>query len=128
MNEAAKQSKQPEIPCICCGACCRWEGQVKIEDEEIHRIADYLQLSETEFIAKYTELRRDRLGLGVLMLEDGSCVFLENNKCRIHPVKPSQCAGYPLKWRNPDSILHCHAVQVLVKQGIIKNEKSEPDI
>lgn len=108
-----------DIPCIRCGACCRWEGEVKITDAEITRIAAYLQLSETDFINTRTQLRANRQGLAVKMLPDGTCIFLHNNECSIHPVKPKQCANYPLKWHNADSAQHCQAVRTLIEQGMI---------
>lgn len=113
-----------EIPCICCGACCRWEGEVKITDAEVTRIATYLGMTENAFIEEKTQLRADRRGLSVRMLPDGTCIFLtSDNKCSIHDVKPAQCAGYPLKWRNADSAQHCHAVRKLIEQGVFKEEE-----
>jgi hypothetical protein len=37
--------------CQRCGNCCRWPGDVRITDEETKNIAEYLELSEEEFIA-----------------------------------------------------------------------------
>jgi Fe-S-cluster containining protein len=39
------------------------------------------------------------------------CIFLENNRCRIHAVKPSQCIGFPMKWRTPDILDYCEGMR-----------------
>ena len=120
MDSAPKRSPKIVIPCIRCGACSRWEGQVKVTEAEIARIAQFLGLSQDDFIASYTVLRADRRGLGIRMLADGTCVFLDDkNECRIHSVKPSQCKDYPLKWRNLSSEHLCHAVKTLIEQGVL---------
>ena len=49
--------------CRCCGACCRWEGQVRYLPEEGRKIAEFLGISEEELIQRYTKLARDRRGL-----------------------------------------------------------------
>lgn len=127
MAPAPKSSSKIAIPCIRCGACCRWEGQVKTTDAEISRIARFLNLSEEAFIATCTVLRQDRTGLAIRMLADGTCIFLDDkNECKIHAVKPAQCKGYPLKWRNPSSEHLCHAVKVLVEEGVLPPSEYEP--
>jgi uncharacterized protein len=43
---------------------------------------------------------------------DGTCVFLEGRNCRIHPVKPDQCAGFPNTWNFPGWREVCEAIPV----------------
>ena len=74
-------------------------------------------------IEEKTQLSLNRRYLVLKMLDDGSCVFLHENECAINSVKPQQCKGYPLKWRNPDSALHCQAVRTLVSLGILSPEE-----
>jgi glycosyltransferase involved in cell wall biosynthesis/Fe-S-cluster containining protein len=93
-----------DIPfvCKCCGACCRWPGIVRVSDEEIRAIADYLELTEDAFRDEYTRLNFDRRSLILTEADDGACIFLDANKlCRINPVKPEQCKGFPAKWSVP---------------------------
>ena len=87
--------------CQCCGACCRWPGDVRIEPDEIAPIARFLDLSEEDFIQCYTRLRSNRRGLSLMEKENHECIMLEGNTCRIHPVKPEQCRGFPSKWNFP---------------------------
>ncbi len=92
------QTQQPFV-CQRCGACCRWPGIVRVNDQEITAIADFLGLTETAFIDSYTRLASDRKSLICTERDDGACVFLTpDNRCRINPVKPRQCRAFPEGW------------------------------
>jgi len=95
--------------CQGCGACCRIKnGIVRVGDAEIRRIAEFLGMSEQEFIDRETEVAPDRKGLILKSRPDDSCVYLtEDNRCRIHPVKPDKCRTFPFEWKNPDSAEIC---------------------
>lgn len=84
--------------CDRCTACCKWAGDVRIEENEIAAIAQHLEISEEEFITRYTRLRTNRQGLSLIEKENHECIMLDGNSCRIHAVKPSQCRGFPNKW------------------------------
>ena len=96
--------------CQRCTACCRWPGQVCLNDEEIARIAEFLQLKVGEFIQTHTRLRFDRQGLALQEQADGACVFLKDNLCVIQPVKPQQCRDFPNLWKYPGSEKYCRAI------------------
>ena len=98
--------------CRGCGACCRIKnGIVRVGDDEIRRIAAFLGMSEQEFIDRETEIAPDRTGLILKSRADESCVYLtEDNRCRIHPVKPDKCRTFPFEWTNPDSAEVCPAL------------------
>ena len=59
--------------CRRCGACCKWEGPVRVTEQEIDAIADYLGIELQRFIRDYTYLTPDRRSLSLLEKEDGSC-------------------------------------------------------
>jgi uncharacterized protein len=102
---------QVEYVCQRCGACCRWEGQVKVTRREIAAIAAFLGIPEAEFIQNRTRLRYDRRGLALLEKPNGECEFLEGNRCRIQSVKPKQCRDFPNLWRDgADGV--CKAIPV----------------
>ncbi len=89
-----------DMQCARCGACCDRPGFVHITAAEIKQIARYLALTEREFIQRYTRLTDDRKSLSLIDSPCGSCAFLDkNNQCRIHKVKPRQCADFPRRWR-----------------------------
>ena len=95
--------------CQRCTACCRWPGQVRLSDEEIHRIAAYLGLTEFDFIQSHTRLRSDRRGLVLAEKPDGECFFLSGTDCSIQPVKPQQCRDFPNRWNFPGFDTICQA-------------------
>lgn len=81
--------------CQCCGVCCQGEGGIFIRPEEVRAIAHFLNLSETEFRTRYTEIRHGMLsfktdGDGFCLVHDREC-----HVCRIHEVKPRMCRDWP---------------------------------
>lgn len=96
--------------CQRCTACCRWPGQVKLTEAEITALAAHLEMSESDFIQRYTRLRPDRRGLALTEQPDGACVFLDGRDCRVQPVKPRQCRDFPNGWRFEGFEKFCRAV------------------
>jgi hypothetical protein len=87
--------------CRRCGACCRVPGYVALAPGEPEAIAGFLGLDLYAFTERYTTLTFNRKDLSLTEQEDGRCVFLqEDNTCRIQPVKPAQCRGFPFLWRS----------------------------
>lgn len=102
--------------CIGCGACCCWDGDVCLEDDEIQSIASFLDLSESDFTSLYCRLRSNRQGLSLINVDEvtapicshllhkdaNACIMLtETSTCHINTVKPRQCRGFPLLWNFP---------------------------
>ena len=80
--------------CKMCGECCYGVGGIFMEKEEQQRIAQFLNLSEKEFLKKYTEERNGRIYADVG--DDHFCIFFDQEKgCAIHPVKPARCRLWP---------------------------------
>jgi len=98
------------LECQRCTACCRWPGQVRLSEVEIARLAAFKNLTEAEFIQRFTRLRWDRGGLALLDQEDGACIFLEGENCAVQPVKPQQCREFPNLWNFPGFEKICHAI------------------
>ena len=55
-----------KFSCKRCGACCRWEGAVKVEEDEVDAIAAFLNMSVEEFLEHHTRLTPDRQHLSLL--------------------------------------------------------------
>ncbi len=108
---------EPGVHYVCqrCTACCRWPGDVRLDDDEIPRIAACLGLGDEDFIRQYTRLRTNRQGLSLVERENHACIMLEGDDCRIHPVKPGQCAGFPSQWNFPGWRQVCEAIPVPAK-------------
>jgi uncharacterized protein len=95
--------------CDRCTACCRWPGQVRLNNEEITRLANFFALSEFDFVQAYTRLRTDRRGLTLKDKPNGECIFLEGGDCRVQAVKPQQCREFPNLWNFPGFEKICQA-------------------
>jgi hypothetical protein len=93
--------------CRACGACCRWPGPVRLGEDDIRILADHLGLAEAAFLEQWTTLALDRRSLSLTEKADGSCVFLEGNRCRVYPARPRQCRDFPLGWSFPGVQQEC---------------------
>lgn len=103
--------------CQRCTACCRWPGQVRLSEDEITRMAAYLDLTEESFIARFTRLTADRRGLALQDKAGHECIFLDGDDCRVQPVKPRQCRDFPNLWNFPGFEKICHALPRQVTAG-----------
>lgn len=74
-------------------------------------MASALGMEARAFADRFTRLLPDRSGLSLVEREDGSCVFLEPDGCRINDVKPGQCRDYPLRWSEPGWEARCASAQ-----------------
>lgn len=107
-----------DFACARCGNCCRGEGYVRVTPADVSRMAAHLQMSVTEFIEKFTEEPeiKEQADAGDLWLKDKpgteqDCIMLHNNLCIVHPAKPVQCVGFPMKWRTPDFMDYCEGMR-----------------
>jgi Fe-S-cluster containining protein len=85
---------------------------VKLTDSDIAAISEFLGIPEHDFIQKYTRLRLHRNGLALIDHPDGACIFLEGHNCRVQPVKPIQCRGFPNVWNFPGWRDVCEAIEI----------------
>jgi Fe-S-cluster containining protein len=112
-NGSANSRPTPQrYACQRCTNCCRWPGFVKLTDSDISAISNFLGLSEIDFIQEFTRLRPCRDGLALTDQPDGACIFLQGRDCRIQPVKPIQCSGFPNEWNFPGWRNVCEAIEI----------------
>jgi len=111
---AVPDAREIRYTCQRCTNCCRWPGFVRIDENEITRIAANLRMSEDAFIERHTRLRPDRRGLSLLEKTDASCEWLDGRDCRLQAVKPAQCRAFPNDWNFPGWRGKCEAVAILV--------------
>lgn len=83
---------------------------MRLPDEEIARLAKFMGLSETEFIAQFARLTYYHHGLALVEKPNGECIFLRGNDCAVQPVKPQQCRNFPNLWRFPGFEFACSAI------------------
>ncbi|MGQ4872023.1 MAG: YkgJ family cysteine cluster protein [Candidatus Thorarchaeota archaeon] len=102
--------------CTKCGTCCsekslivtltghdivRLARGLRLTAAQLLRALDFYLLSDDESppegLTRFPAVRTDR-GMVYIALKksnDGRCVFLDNNLCMIHPIRPSACAAFP---------------------------------
>jgi len=83
---------RPVFDCRQCGDCCQGRGGIFVRPEEVEEMAALLKMSPEEFYARFVEVSSQGPHLTTV---NGFCVFLEDNHCRVHPVKPFICRQWP---------------------------------
>lgn len=114
--------KNPDIwyQCDRCTVCCKWPGDVRVEDEELDGIASFLGMETQAFIDQFTRLRTNRSGLSLIEKENHECIMLDGKNCRINPVKPEQCRGFPNQWNFPGWQDVCQAQPIPMSEAVAK--------
>jgi len=84
---------RPVFICQECGQCCYGFGGTYVSDEDIQKIAKYVQTDSKTFVEKYCVLSGSRWVLR--QRSDGYCMFEKGKRCDIHPVKPKMCREWP---------------------------------
>lgn len=106
--------------CEKCGWCCQLSGYVRVTEEEIDQIARHLGLAPEQLRDRYTQTMPWDKGTAVILVDHPGttrCIFLdEDNRCRVHAVKPQQCRTFPADWKRAGCHLHCRGLQRLGKE------------
>ncbi len=77
--------------CQRCKACCN-NKRLIVSPFERAQLAAYLGLSEKQFEGECLDPKSGE----VRVKENGDCLFLGPDGCRIHPVRPQVCRLFPL--------------------------------
>ena len=81
--------------CEGCGNCCKNHSKyeyVWVSEVDIETISTFLSISRDVFISRFCI---DVKGYYSILPGDVECPFLENNRCKIYPVRPKQCSTWP---------------------------------
>jgi len=104
--------------CQRCGRCCKGKGEgfVFLFGNEKEKICDSLKVTDKQFMEKYAEEieaeyrifddslipTQKKIFLPSVVLKqddnDGECVFLSDERCKIYAERPNQCRTWPT-WR-----------------------------
>ncbi len=104
-----------DFECVQCGNCCNIPGYVRVADDEINKIAKFLQLEVNDFIEKYTILTDDRRSLSLIEKDDDSCIFYNSQTgCLINDLKPEQCKSFPYTWRYSNLSEICKGAEQII--------------
>jgi Fe-S-cluster containining protein len=86
--------------CAKCGICC---GDTKEKTRHVLLLrteAEQIAKTTSQPISKFAVKIRNKMPYTYEMkktAEDGKCVFLENNRCTIYPLRPLICRFYPFE-------------------------------
>ncbi|MEM2542959.1 MAG: YkgJ family cysteine cluster protein [Candidatus Korarchaeum sp.] len=93
ISDFVKVERMPGFSCKLCGDCCR-NRAIMLYDEDVRRLESS---GFSEFYEEASELERYLTGAPYRMRlkEDGSCVFLNDNRCSVYEFRPDTCRRYP---------------------------------
>jgi Fe-S-cluster containining protein len=76
----------------CCKLCV-----IPLKIKEVNPIAEFLKISESDFIDRYLECNADEeTGAESYVIKERPCCFLDSDgKCKVQKCKPSACRDYP---------------------------------
>ena len=76
-----------------CTTCCDQPGFVYLTEEDIERLAAFLQMPPADFELQYVYRTRKLRRLRVP--RHAQCSFLRDGGCGVHAAKPLQCRTFP---------------------------------
>lgn len=87
--------------CTQCGKCCTGEsGYVWVSENEIKQMAEFICLSVSDFKRLYMRRIGQRWALVEKKSQNHSCVFYQDQKCKVYAARPLQCRTYPFWQEN----------------------------
>ena len=96
-----QQVLEAGFSCLLCGVCCSGpDNEVMVSPPEIEMLAEATGMSCDEIAEPYPEWMQQggctfTFGWVLRRGEDGNCIFLENNRCRVYQNRPHICRTYP---------------------------------
>ena len=111
----------PKACARCNGRCCTGDsGYIWVNEEEMRKIADFLDMNMAELIDSHIIRVRKRFSLKEVKGKNGfDCVFFDNKagRCSIYRVRPEQCRTYPFwnryKTKASEVLAECPGVYML---------------
>ena len=118
-----EKTERPHFECTKCGACCRDESLlVTVTGSDIVRITSALGLSSNEILKAIdfyilsdgittpigleqipsVETERGSAYIALKKMDNGDCIFLKDDLCMIHPVRPVVCKSFPFTFNDSD--------------------------
>jgi Fe-S-cluster containining protein len=92
--------------CTGCGNCCSGPstGYVWIDDSEIQRLADHLEIKDLDLFEKRF-VRTVGARRSLVEYSDGDCIFLDpqTRRCSVYAARPRQCRTWPFWSSNLES-------------------------
>ena len=76
-----------------CTRCCEQQGFVYLTENDILRLAAFLNMTPADFELRYVYRTKNLRRLRVP--RQRQCAFLDAGGCSVHPAKPLQCQTFP---------------------------------
>ena len=76
-----------------CTKCCEQQGFVYLTEDDILRLAAYLNTAVSDFERRYVYRTKNVRRLRVP--RHAQCEFLAGGACSVHLAKPTQCSTFP---------------------------------
>lgn len=98
MSDKKFYSDGLKFKCQQCSYCCRHEpGYIFFTHDELEKMSDYLSITKSNFIRKYTKIVDLGITSRYTIVEkpNNDCIFWEKSGCVIYEVRPFQCKSYP---------------------------------
>ena len=93
---------EAQIDCTQCANCCR-VATTTVNDRDIERLARYLRISTSKFLADYTTVTEDE-GRILRRSRESGCTFLDGNLCTVYDARPETCQRFPHLVRGQGSL------------------------
>ncbi|MCD6387776.1 MAG: YkgJ family cysteine cluster protein [Desulfobulbaceae bacterium] len=78
--------------CQRCGHCCHGETTVSLDEEDLRRMVDYLDMDVEDVKSQYLRITGNVVQMKTV---DGHCIFYDDG-CTVHPGRPWRCRQWPL--------------------------------
>lgn len=78
--------------CQQCGYCCHGETTVSLNDDDVKRMCEYLQMDFAKVKERFLRVTGTTIQMKTV---DGHCIFYDDG-CTVHPGRPWRCAQWPL--------------------------------
>lgn len=113
----------PQFECTKCGSCCREDSMIiTVTGHDIVRLSTALGLSPEEIMRALDFYVLDKLNIipaglieipspntekgpafiALKKMENGDCIFLKDDQCMIHMMRPIVCRSFPFVFRGKD--------------------------
>ncbi|MFW9805247.1 MAG: YkgJ family cysteine cluster protein [Candidatus Thorarchaeota archaeon] len=116
------ENEEIRFECTKCGACCcedsllvtvtgrdiaRISFSLGLNANEVLRALDFYLVSGTESPVGFRDIptvntEQGRAYVAIKKMENGDCIFLKDNLCMIHLVRPMVCKSFPFVFRDND--------------------------
>ncbi len=93
VSDYVRVERMPGFKCELCGDCCR-DRVIVLYEEDVKRLEE---AGHSGFYEPTSQLERRLTGAPFKMKlkGDGSCFFLEGDRCTVYELRPDTCRRYP---------------------------------